>query len=261
MPAAARQSERRPSAPIARRADTAPPPRARRSTSVVADRDRLRRRPRSTSSAGSCAARALRARRADGGSRCCSRRHRARSRSASKRTSGARISRAVSSTMRITRSGAACSRQRAQTPSVSSAVTEPASSAVVRLSAAARGWRSARSRRRRRASAIAAVRPAGPPPTTTTSAVIAVHDGLAASLGCQHGRRHDNGGREDRIMAREVKPSATDSRAHSCRPLDLRPRLRGPHLHRRRRGARARRADLRRCAATGPRCSSASASR
>ncbi len=38
----------------------------------------------------------------------------------------------VSSTMRSLRSGAACGRQASHTPSVSSAVTEPASSAVVR---------------------------------------------------------------------------------------------------------------------------------
>ena len=48
----------------------------------------------------------------DAGSRCCSRRRRARSRPPSKLTSGARRSRAVSSMIRMTRSGAACSRQR-----------------------------------------------------------------------------------------------------------------------------------------------------
>ena len=57
---------------------------------------------------------------------------------AAKRTSGARTSRAVASTIRITRSGAACAAQPSQTPSVSSAVTEPASSAVVRWSGAGR---------------------------------------------------------------------------------------------------------------------------
>ena len=54
---------------------------------------------------------------------------------AANRTSGARMSRAVASTIRMTRSGAACAAQRAQTPSVSSAATEPASSALVRWSA------------------------------------------------------------------------------------------------------------------------------
>ena len=57
---------------------------------------------------------------------------------AAKRTSGARTSRDVASTIRITRSGAACAAQPSQTPSVSSAVTEPASSAVVRWSGAGR---------------------------------------------------------------------------------------------------------------------------
>ena len=62
---------------------------------------------------------------------------------AAKLTSGARTSRPVSSTIRMIRSGADCAAQRAQTPSVSSAVTEPASSAVVRWSgdAAARDQR------------------------------------------------------------------------------------------------------------------------
>ena len=53
---------------------------------------------------------------------------------ATKLTSGARISRDVASTIRMTRSGAASAAQPAQTPSVSSAVTEPARSAVVRWS-------------------------------------------------------------------------------------------------------------------------------
>src|SRR3954464_1843991 len=90
---------------------------------------------------------------------------------ASKRTSGARISRAVASTMRMIRSGAACARQRSQTPRVSSAVTEPASSAVVRLSSARMRPATSTVSTPAPASAMAAVRPAGPPPTTTTSAV------------------------------------------------------------------------------------------
>ena len=89
---------------------------------------------------------------------------------AAKRTSGARTSRDVASTIRITRSGAACAAQPAQTPSVSSAVTEPASSAVVRWSAAGRRAISAVSIPAS-ANAIAAVSPAGPPPTIATSTV------------------------------------------------------------------------------------------
>ena len=85
---------------------------------------------------------------------------------ASNRTSGARQSRPVSSTMRMTRSGAASSRQAGHTPRASSAATEGDIRAVVRLSI--------RSGRRATstvgtppcANASAAMRPAGPPPTT-----------------------------------------------------------------------------------------------
>ena len=58
---------------------------------------------------GQCPRARARAPRAGAGSRCCSRRPQARSRAASKQTSGARSSRAVSSTMRMRRSGAAWS--------------------------------------------------------------------------------------------------------------------------------------------------------
>ena len=60
-------------------------------------------------------------------------------------------------------------RQRSQTPSVLSAVTEPVQSAAVRLSGAG-GLATSAVATPAPASAIAAVRPAGPPPTTATSA-------------------------------------------------------------------------------------------
>ena len=72
--------------------------------------------------------------------------------------------------MRITRNGAARAWQKRQTPSVSSALTEPWSRALVRRSEAA-GLATSVVSIPADASAIAAVRPAGPPPTITTSAV------------------------------------------------------------------------------------------
>src|SRR5690348_14646054 len=89
--------------------------------------------------------------------------------SASNFTSGARQSRPVSSTMRRVRSGADRSRQRSQTPSVSSAVTELASRAVVRLSLRAGGLPASTVATPPAASATAAVSAAGPPPTTIAS--------------------------------------------------------------------------------------------
>src|SRR5262245_26429849 len=83
-------------------------------------------------------------------------------------TSGARHSRPVSSTMRMILSAAAWGAQRFQTPSTSSAVTEPASRAVVRLSGVFDDFPARAVGMPPVASAIAAVRPAGPRPTTTT---------------------------------------------------------------------------------------------
>ena len=71
--------------------------------------------------------------------------------------------------MRMTRKAAASSRQRCQTPSVSSAVTELASSAVVRLSGVAAGLATSAVSMPAPANAIAAVSPTGPPPTIATS--------------------------------------------------------------------------------------------
>ncbi len=88
---------------------------------------------------------------------------------ASKCTSGARSRRPVSSMMRMTRNGAASSRQRCQTPSASSAVTDVASNAVVRLSGAPAGQATSAVSTPALANAIAAMSPTGPPPTTTTS--------------------------------------------------------------------------------------------
>src|SRR5262245_7790350 len=73
--------------------------------------------------------------------------------------------------MRITRNGAACSRQRDQTPSASSALTDPSSRALVRTSDAVGDLATSAVSTLADASAIAAVRPAGPAPTTATSAV------------------------------------------------------------------------------------------
>ena len=68
--------------------------------------------------------------------------------------------------MRMILSGAACARHSGHTPRVSSAVTEPANSAVVRLSGRAGRFPTSTVARPAPASATAAVRPAGPPPTT-----------------------------------------------------------------------------------------------
>ena len=68
--------------------------------------------------------------------------------------------------MRITRIGAACGMQNCQTPNVSSAVTEPANKAVVRLSGRAVRLPTSTVARPAPAKVTAAVRPAGPPPTT-----------------------------------------------------------------------------------------------
>ena len=165
MPAAARHSERRPSAPTASRTRASPP-----ACSIVTPASSLVDRERRRRNAFELERRGARFERRDqmpvldivaegleadfGGG---------------EHTSGARNSRRVSSTMRIFSSGAACGRQACQTPSVSSAVTEPDRSAVVRLSGTAGGAISNVSTPAA-ASAIAATRPAGPPPTTATSA-------------------------------------------------------------------------------------------
>ncbi len=77
----------------------------------------------------------------------------------------------MSSMMRMTRSGAALAWQRCHTPSAFSAVTEPMSSAVVRLSAGRGRPVMSAVGTPAPASAMAAVRPAGPPPTTTASSM------------------------------------------------------------------------------------------
>ena len=159
MPAAARQSERRPSAPIDQR-------RAERYAAPERDRDaRRRRRRRLRSSSISAASAAPRA-------RCSSAATRRRFSilwpkasspisSASNFTSGARQAGRCRRRCACVRSGAACSRTASQTPSARSAVTEPASKAVVRLSGRRRARRPTRSRCRPAASATAAVRPPG----------------------------------------------------------------------------------------------------
>ncbi len=68
--------------------------------------------------------------------------------------------------MRITRIGAACAWHNSHTPRVRSAVTEPPSRAVVRLSGLAGRFPTSTVVMPPEASVIAAVRPAGPPPTT-----------------------------------------------------------------------------------------------
>src|SRR5262249_53146460 len=73
--------------------------------------------------------------------------------------------------MRITRNGAACSRQRDQTPRASSALTDPSSKALVRASDAVGSLATSAVATPADASAIAAVRPAGPAPTIATCAV------------------------------------------------------------------------------------------
>ena len=101
----------------------------------------VRSRPRGASSVDprqrrQVAGARCRARRPDGGSRCCGRRRRGRFRRPRSCTSGARISRAVSSTIRMTRSGAACAAaERPRRRASPARSTEPASSAVVRWSA------------------------------------------------------------------------------------------------------------------------------
>src|SRR5215510_14740211 len=96
-------------------------------------------------------------------------------------TSGARQSRPVSSTIRMTLRGAACAAQRFQTPSVSSAVTEPARSAVVRLSDLAGGFPARTVARPPCTRAIAAVNPACPRPTTTTEGPLSFGSGIEQS--------------------------------------------------------------------------------
>src|SRR5262249_61104074 len=102
---------------------------------------------------------------------------------ASNRISGARHSRPVSSTMRITRSGAAWWRHEDHTPSASSALTDGRIRAVVRLSVpppivpplAGEGKEGEGATSTvgtpKRASASAATRPAGPPPITAAEVV------------------------------------------------------------------------------------------
>src|SRR5262245_15769251 len=97
-------------------------------------------------------------------------------------TSGARQSRPVSSTIRMTLRGAACAAHRFQTPSVSSAVTEPARSAVVRLSDLDGGFPARAVVRPPCARAIAAVNAAGPRPTTTTDWLPSYSSGIEQSL-------------------------------------------------------------------------------
>ena len=104
------------------------------------------------------------------GFRCCSRTRRDRSRSQANRTSGARISRPVSSTSRMT-----LQRRRL----VAAARPDIRAVRADRPSRPAAPWCGCRHRAARRASravrapasasAIAAARPAGPPPTTTAS--------------------------------------------------------------------------------------------
>src|SRR6516162_5288095 len=72
--------------------------------------------------------------------------------------------------MRITRNGAACSRQRDQTPSASSALTDPSSKALVRASDAVGNLAT---------SAVST--PADPAPTITTCVVKAVMPPPSAS--------------------------------------------------------------------------------
>ena len=132
MPAAWRQSERRPSAPIAR---------APCSTSPLLSVTSM------PASLGAIAATSSSIRRSAGNMRAFCSRAATRWRfsilapkasspisSAVNLTSGARHSRPVSSTSRIVRIGAAFSAHSSQTPSVASAVTEPPSRAVVRVS-------------------------------------------------------------------------------------------------------------------------------
>src|SRR5215831_9046988 len=75
--------------------------------------------------------------------------------------------------MRITRSGAACSRQRDHTPSASSALTDGAIRAVVRLSTRLGGGATSTVGTPKCASASAVTRPAGPPPITAAEVVCA----------------------------------------------------------------------------------------
>src|SRR4029079_10190756 len=93
--------------------------------------------------------------------------------SAENLTSGARHRRPVSSTIRMVRSVAAWSAHIDQTPSESSAATEPASRAVVRLSAFAGRSPPTTVSTPPSAKEIAAVRPAGPPPTTMAAGLSA----------------------------------------------------------------------------------------
>ena len=84
--------------------------------------------------------------------------------------------------MRITRIGAACATHSGHTPSVSSAVTEPANSAVVRLSGRAGRLPTSTVASPAPASVIAAVRPAGPPPTTIAEALWLDLSGIKTSV-------------------------------------------------------------------------------
>ena len=86
-----------------------------------------------------CRGRGFPAPRANAGSRCCSRRPAARSRRHRSRPPARAAAAPCRRPAACAASGAAWSAQRSQTPSVSSAVTELASSAVVRLSCAAAG--------------------------------------------------------------------------------------------------------------------------
>src|SRR5262245_44159069 len=85
--------------------------------------------------------------------------------------------------MRIVRSGAVLSAHEGQTPSVSSAATEPASKAVVRLSALAGRRPTSVVSTPPSASEIAAVRPAGPPPTTMAARLSAFLSGIQGRPG------------------------------------------------------------------------------
>ena len=112
-----RHSERRPSAPITSAAVTPATCPSAIDDAAVLDRDRLRR-VLDDCERSRAPGRAPRARRGETGSRYCSRTRRARFRRRRNELPARAAAGAVSSTMRMMRSGAACSRQCGQTPSV-----------------------------------------------------------------------------------------------------------------------------------------------
>ena len=169
MPAASRHSECRPSAPTTSRAESLSAAAVRIDDGIVVDDDSfgLVVEPDETGQFGGARFQRRHQRR---GFRCCSRTHRGRFRRQENRTSGARISRPVSSTSRID-----LERGRlvlAAGPDVQPLAGNRRSRRAAPWSGCrhrARGARPARSVRRPAASAIAARSPAGPPPTTATS--------------------------------------------------------------------------------------------